>query len=112
MYQSGGYQFVMLQANNLDTIGIISYALSLIVPSIFQRLFMATDPSLPDIGYVRIKQVLRLIPVSKSTWWAGVKSGRFPAPVRLGSHITAWRVQDIKTYIADLDAQAETKGSA
>lgn len=37
-----------------------------------------------------------IIPVSKSTWWAGVKSGRFPKPVRtLGGRITVWRSSDI-----------------
>jgi len=33
-------------------------------------------------------------PVSKSTWWAGVKSGRFPKPVKLGPRITAWRAEE------------------
>jgi prophage regulatory protein len=40
-----------------------------------------------------------LIPVSKSTWWAGVKSGRFPQPVKLGPRITAWRYEDIAALI-------------
>ena len=40
-----------------------------------------------------------IIPVSKSTWWAGVKAGRFPAPVQLGPRITAWRVEDIRALI-------------
>jgi len=35
------------------------------------------------------------LPVSASTWWAGVKSGRYPKPVRLGPRITAWRAADI-----------------
>jgi prophage regulatory protein len=39
------------------------------------------------------------IPVSRSTWWAGVKSGRFPAPVKLGPRITAWRDADIQRLI-------------
>lgn len=38
---------------------------------------------------LRLKMVLEIIPVSKSTWWAGVKSGRFPKPVKtLGGRIT------------------------
>jgi len=41
------------------------------------------------------------IPVSSSTWWAGVKSGRFPAPVKLGPRITAWREEDIRRLIAE-----------
>ena len=39
------------------------------------------------------------IPVSKSMWWAGVKSGRFPEPVKLGPRTTAWRVEDIRSLI-------------
>jgi predicted DNA-binding transcriptional regulator AlpA len=39
------------------------------------------------------------IPVSKSTWWAGVKDGRFPKPVKLGTRISAWRVEDIRRLI-------------
>jgi prophage regulatory protein len=35
------------------------------------------------------------IPVSKTTWWAGVKTGRFPPPVKLGPRITAWREEQI-----------------
>ena len=65
---------------------------------------------LPETGYLRIRQIigdpkseppiLAVIPVSKSTWWAGVKSGRYPQPVRsLGLRITAWRVEDIRALI-------------
>ncbi|WP_246499010.1 helix-turn-helix transcriptional regulator [Microvirga soli] len=40
------------------------------------------------------------IPVSRSTWWAGIKDGRYPKPVKLGPRITAWRVEDIRALIA------------
>jgi len=39
------------------------------------------------------------IPISKSTWWAGVKDGRFPRPVKLGPRITVWRAEDIRALI-------------
>jgi prophage regulatory protein len=39
------------------------------------------------------------LPVSKSTWWQGVKDGRFPRPVKLGAKTTAWRVEDIRDLI-------------
>lgn len=65
---------------------------------------------LPETGYLRLSQIIgnpkanppipALIPVGKSTWWEGVRSGRFPQPVRsLGSRITAWRVEDIRELI-------------
>jgi prophage regulatory protein len=59
---------------------------------------MATQ-SLPDTGFLKIKQVLKLIPVSPATWWAGVKSGRFPTSVKLGTRTTVWRVEDIRAYL-------------
>ena len=56
--------------------------------------------TLPESGLVRLPQVLAVIPVSKSTWWAGVKSQRFPQPVyHLGPRITAWKVEDIRALI-------------
>lgn len=56
--------------------------------------------TLPEIGYVRLsKFVPSIIPVSKSTWWAGVRSGRFPKPVKLGPRTTAWRVEDLRAFI-------------
>lgn len=65
---------------------------------------------LPETGYLRLKQIIGnrkagiepIFPVGKSTWWAGVKAGRFPAPTRaLGTRITAWRVEDIRKLIED-----------
>lgn len=50
---------------------------------------------LPEKGYVRLKHILPLIDIGKSTWWKGVKDGRFPQPIKLGPRITAWRVEDI-----------------
>ena len=58
-----------------------------------------TDNTLPETGFVRLPDVLRVIPVSKSTWWAGVRQGRYPAAVRLGPRVTAWRVADIRALI-------------
>jgi prophage regulatory protein len=56
----------------------------------------------PETGLVRLIAIIAPkgpIPVSKSTWWAGVKSGRYPRPVKLGPRITAWRVEDIRSLI-------------
>ena len=60
-------------------------------------------PQLPPTGFVRLPGILAPsgpIPVSKSTWWAGIKNGRYPKPVKLGPRITAWRVEDIRALIA------------
>jgi prophage regulatory protein len=55
--------------------------------------------SLPETGLVRLPAILAVFPVSKSTWWAGVKTSRYPQPVKLGPRITAWRVDDIRKLI-------------
>lgn len=54
---------------------------------------------LPATGFVRLPTVLAVIPVSKSTWWAGVREGRFPRPVKITPRCTAWRVEDIYALI-------------
>ena len=54
---------------------------------------------LPETGFLRLRDVLQFIPVGKSTWWAGVKTGRFPKSVKLGVKITAWRAEDIAAWI-------------
>jgi len=56
-------------------------------------------PLLPETGFVRLSTILKLIPVGKTTWWAGVKSGRFPKPVKLSKRTTAWRAEDIRMLI-------------
>jgi prophage regulatory protein len=48
---------------------------------------------------LRLPQVLERVPVSKTTWWAGVRSGRFPKPVKLGPRTTCWRESDIQRLV-------------
>lgn len=60
--------------------------------------------NLPAAGYVRLPDVLAAFPVSKSTWWAGVKSGRYPAGYKLSPRVTAWRTEDIRALIQQVAA--------
>jgi len=53
----------------------------------------------PDQALLRLPEVLKLIPVSKSTWWNGVRTGKFPQPVKLGERTTCWRRSDILTLV-------------
>jgi predicted DNA-binding transcriptional regulator AlpA len=62
----------------------------------------AMKSSLPGTGFVRLPAVLQHIPVSRSTWWEGVRTGRFPAPVKIGG-VTAWRVERIRQLIDELE---------
>ncbi len=65
--------------------------------------------ALPETGFLRLPQIIgdpnatppvpALVPVGKSSWWAGVANGRFPEACRLGPRTTAWRVEDIRALI-------------
>jgi prophage regulatory protein len=67
---------------------------------------------LPQTGYLRLPHIIgnpkaeppipAIIPVGKSTWWQGVKDGRFPKPIKLGPRTTAWRVEDIRALIENM----------
>lgn len=54
---------------------------------------------IPAEGFVRLPTILAHIPVKKSTWWAGVRSGRFPQPVKLSPRVTVWKVEDVRALI-------------
>lgn len=67
------------------------------------------DNQLPETGFIRLPQIIGdpdsdppiepIFPVSRSTWWAGVKCGRYPKSVKLSPRCTAWRVSDIRDLI-------------
>ena len=62
------------------------------------------DQNFPNTGLVRLSQILAPsgpIPVSKSTWWQGVKVGRFPQPQKLGPRTTVWKVEDIRALFEE-----------
>lgn len=72
---------------------------------------MSTN-SLEQTGFMRLAAILAPrgpIPVSKSTWWSGVKLGRFPKPVKLGPRTTAWRVEDIRSLIERVGELSKSK---
>ena len=53
--------------------------------------------------FLRAPQVLEIIPVSKSTLWERVKTGRFPKPIKLSPGVTVWRAEDIQAYIEGVE---------
>jgi predicted DNA-binding transcriptional regulator AlpA len=77
------------------------------LPPLFDR--SPPSPNLPENGYMRLPEVLRVIPVSKSTWWLGISKGKYPKGVKLSERITAWHVDDIKRCIAHIRQQQEQK---
>lgn len=59
------------------------------------------NPTLPTEGFVRLKQVLKVVPFGKTKWWNMVKTGEAPAPVRHG-RCTLWKVSDIRKLIDEI----------
>ena len=58
---------------------------------------------IPETGYIRLAQILGspkagitpIIPVSKSTWYQGVKSGKYPKPSKISERCSAYLRSDI-----------------
>lgn len=64
---------------------------------------MKTDNyELPIEGLVRLPDILRCIPISKSAWWEGCKKGKYPKSIKLGKRTTCWFAQDIRKLINEL----------
>lgn len=54
---------------------------------------------LPNTGFLRLKEVLKFIPLSRATIYRKMEEGKFPKAYHLGSNTTAWRAEDIQAYI-------------
>ena len=59
------------------------------------------SPCLPDTGFLRQRQVLAFVPISKSTLWRQVRARSFPSPVKLSARVTAWRAEDVRRWITE-----------
>ena len=57
---------------------------------------------IPATGYVRLPQILKVIPISKSSWWNGVRSGKYPKSLKIGYRTTVWKAEHIHQLIADI----------
>ncbi len=78
---------------------------------------MKSKHTLPETGYLRLKQIIgdpkanppipAIIPVSRATWWDGVKRGRFPRAYKISPRCTVWRVEDIRALIEQTGAEEE-----
>jgi len=59
---------------------------------------------------LRLPQVLALIPVSRSSWWAGCKSGRYPKPIKIAPRTTVWRASDINALLKEFACKTDEQG--
>jgi len=63
--------------------------------------------SIPAYGFLRLPQIMALIPISKSAWWKGCSTGRYPRPIKLGPRTTVWRAEDIRAFIEKTVQESE-----
>ena len=66
---------------------------------------MSDTSSILKNKLLRINQVLALVPVGRSSWWEGCRTGRYPKPIKLGPRTTVWRAEDIAAFIENLGKQ-------
>ncbi len=69
--------------------------------------------NLENESLLRLPQVLKIIPISKSAWWQGCKDGRYPKPIKLGPRTTVWKASDISAFMRELSrgpVQDESNG--
>ena len=50
---------------------------------------------------LRVKEVLQIIPISRASWWRGVRDGRYPKPFKLSPRVTVWKLSDIEAIFQD-----------
>lgn len=63
---------------------------------------------IPTYGFLRLPQILAIFPISKSSWWEGCRTGRYPKPVKLAARTTVWRAEDIAALVDSLSRQNDT----
>ena len=54
---------------------------------------------------MRIRQVLAVYPIGRSTLYAMIKRGEFPLPVSLGARSVGWRAHDVFAFLASLEVK-------
>ena len=61
----------------------------------------ATDP---EVKIHRVKSLVRLLGISRTTIWRLVKGGDFPKPISLGKRAKGWRREDIDEWVRSREA--------
>lgn len=63
---------------------------------------------LPAGSLVRLPTILAALPISRSTFLAWVQAGRAPQPVRIGPRAVAWKVEEIREFLAGCQVASRT----
>ncbi len=69
---------------------------------------ISLEKSASGVSLYRIKQVLARIPVSRSSWFAGIKLGRYPRGYSISPRTTVWRSDEIDGVISSLNRAVDT----
>ena len=69
------------------------------MPKLTNILTPADIAELPDDTLIPEKYVLPMVGVSRTSWWRGVKSGVYPAPIQLGKRLNRWRLGTIRNIV-------------
>ena len=64
---------------------------------------MNNNLDLYDQRYLRLRSVLELIPVSRSTWYLWIQRGIAPKPTHISLRVAAWKAQDIKDLLDEMN---------
>lgn len=66
----------------------------------------SVPPAFPQTGFVRLNQIVGPsgpLPISKSGFWAGVKNGKFPKPLKISPRVTVWKAEDIHDLLREIE---------
>jgi len=50
-------------------------------------------------GFLRLPQILDLIPIAASTWWLWISQGKAPRGVKISPRVTVWSRKSISQFI-------------
>ena len=60
---------------------------------------------IPPITLMRIPQILKVMPVSKSKFWLMVQKGEFPKPIKIGRS-SFWTIEQVQAFIRERSGQS------
>lgn len=64
-----------------------------------------SNPQIPPITLMRIPQILKVMPVSKSKFWLMVQKGEFPKPIKIGRS-SFWTIEQVQAYLRERMGQS------
>ena len=64
-----------------------------------------SSPQIPPITLMRIPQILKVMPVSKSKFWLMVQKGEYPRPIKIGRS-SFWTIEQVQAFIREQSAQS------